>query len=143
MVEIIEVNKATDAYLHALNRLLPQLSGSAMPLSMESLESLLQNSSVHLYFAVEDEEILGTLSLVIFQIPTGIRAWVEDVVVESKARGKGVGRALSLHALSESRKHGAQTVDLTSRPSRQSANHLYQSVGFEKRETNIYRFKNA
>ena len=80
------------------------------------------------------------LSLVLFPIPTGLRAWVEDVVVDEKARGKGVGKALSEYALKEALLMGVMTVDLTSRPDRVAANQLYQRVGFTKRETNVYRF---
>ena len=82
------------------------------------------------------------LSLVIFPIPTGVRAWVEDVVVNEKARGKGLGKQLTLYALEQSKKYKVVSVDLTSRPSREIANKLYQDVGFEKRKTNVYRFVN-
>jgi ribosomal protein S18 acetylase RimI-like enzyme len=85
-------------------------------------------------------EILGTLTLVTFRIPTGVRAWIEDVVVDERARGQGVGEALTRAALAAARKSGAQTVDLTSRPSREAANQLYQRLGFKLRETNVYRY---
>ena len=80
------------------------------------------------------------LSLVVFGIPTGIKAWVEDVVVDDGARGKGVGKSLMRHAMEQAKKLGAKTVDLTSRPSREAANKLYQSLGFETRQTNVYRY---
>jgi len=102
-----------------------------------------KSSATHLYVAEEHNLLMGMLSLVVFPIPTGSRAWIEDVVVDEKARGKGIGRLLTLHALEESKKLDVVSVDLTSRPSRVAANHLYQSVGFEKRDTNIYRFKHA
>ena len=75
-----------------------------------------------------------------FRIPTGVRAWIEDVVVDGDARGRGVGEALNRHALDRARMLGAKTVDLTSRPSREAANRLYQRIGFVPRETNVYRF---
>ena len=83
---------------------------------------------------------MGSLTLVTFPIPTGIRAWIEDVVVDSDARGKGVGEALNVFALAEAKRQGAITVDLTSLPSREAANRLYQRLGFKARETNVYRF---
>jgi ribosomal protein S18 acetylase RimI-like enzyme len=87
-----------------------------------------------------DDVIVGSLTLVIFHIPTGIRAWIEDVVVDVDARGKGVGEALNTFALTEAKRQGATTVDLTSRPSREAANRLYQRLGFKARETNVYRY---
>jgi len=143
MVEIFQPSQADEATLRAVNQLLPQLSSSAPPLNLERLIEIIQSSSVHLYIAREEKEVLGMLSLVLFPIPTGMRAWVEDVVVDEKARGKGVGKALSEHALREALRLGAMTVDLTSRPSRIAANQLYQRVGFAKRDTNVYRFSHA
>jgi len=143
MVEIFQPSQADDATLRAVNQLLPQLSSSAPPLSLERLSEIIHSSSVHLYIAREEQEVLGMLSLVLFSIPTGIRAWVEDVVVDEKARGKGVGKALSVHVLREALRLGAMTVDLTSRPSRVAANQLYQRVGFTQRETNVYRFSHT
>ena len=80
------------------------------------------------------------MTLVVFPIPTGIRAWIEDVVVDGDARGRGVGAALNQAALDRARDLGARTVDLTSRPSREAANRLYRRLGFVARETNVYRW---
>ena len=88
-----------------------------------------------------DGTIVGSLTLVVFPIPTGSRAWIEDVVVDEAARGAGVGAALNQAALDHARALGAKTVDLTSRPSREAANRLYQRLGFEPRETNVYRYE--
>ena len=90
--------------------------------------------------AREGDRILGTLTLVTFRIPTGVRSWIEDVVVDDAARGKGVGDLLNRFALDVARDKGAKTVDLTSRPTREAANRLYQRIGFVARETNIYRY---
>jgi ribosomal protein S18 acetylase RimI-like enzyme len=87
-----------------------------------------------------DGKIAGALTLATFRIPTGVRAWIEDVVVDSGARGHGVGEALNMAAIAEARSRGAITVELTSRPSREAANRLYQRIGFVQRETNIYRY---
>jgi ribosomal protein S18 acetylase RimI-like enzyme len=81
------------------------------------------------------------LTLAVFRIPTGVRAWIEDVVVDQSARGQGVGEALSRRALDLAAAAGARTVELTSRPSRQAANHLYQRLGFQPRDTNVYRYQ--
>ena len=141
MIEIFEVTESNESTLKLVNRLLPQLSKSAEPLTSDKLKEIVQSTHVHLYIAQEGAEVLGMLSLVVFPIPTGIRAWVEDVVVDESARGKGVGRALSEYAVQVANKKGALTVDLTSRPSRVAANQLYQKVGFQLRETNVYRFQ--
>ena len=143
MIKIRKVLNSSEKVLGDINQLLPQLSKSAKPLNLKDLKGLIECSSTHLYFAEEDEMVLGMLSLVIFQIPTGVRAWVEDVVVHGKARGKRVGKMLTLKALSEAKQLGALTVDLTSRPSREVANKLYMSVGFEPRMTNVYRYKHG
>ena len=105
MVEIFEVTQPNDSFLAALNDLLPQLSTSAQPMSMNSLVELVQSNAVHLYLAAVDGEIVGSLTLVVFPIPTGVRAWIEDVVVDVRGRGKGVGKALTHHALLEAKKY--------------------------------------
>ena len=129
--------------MREINNLIPQLSQSAKLLTKAEFTSLLNAESTHLYFAEDKEQVLGMLSLVTFPIPTGLRGWVEDVVVDTKARGKGVGKLLTMHALKEAQKMGVLTIDLTSRPSRDVANRLYQSVGFSARVTNVYRFKHV
>jgi ribosomal protein S18 acetylase RimI-like enzyme len=125
--------------LESLNRLLPQLSTSATPLTSKQLDALLRNEAVSLLVATEDDAIVGTLTLAIFPLPSGVRAWIEDVIVDEGARGRGVGEALCQHALDLARARGVRRVDLTSRPSREAANALYQRLGFEIRETNVYR----
>ncbi|HAE10984.1 MAG TPA: GNAT family N-acetyltransferase [Opitutae bacterium] len=139
MIEIAELNEADEDTLVAVNRLLPQLSGSVQPISLERLGELADSGATRIYLAKEGSVVLGMLSLVVFSIPTGTKAWVEDVVVDGQARGKGVGKSLVRHALEEASRLKAKAVDLTSRPSREAANLLYQSLGFEVRQTNVYR----
>ena len=137
----VEIAKRVDNDLVvAFQRLTPQLSKSNPAPSKEQLESIVASDSSHVLVARVDGVIVGSLTLVIFHIPTGIRAWIEDVVVDADARGKGVGEALNTFALAEAKRQGATTVDLTSRPSREAANRLYQRLGFKERETNVYRF---
>ena len=139
MVEIIEISEASNEILSQVNGLLPQLSKSASPLSLESLDILAKSESTNLFVAKEGKKVWGMLSLVLFPIPTGTKAWVEDVVVDSSARGKGIGKALMNRALKKVREKRGKSIDLTSRPSRETANKLYQSLGYQKRETNVYR----
>jgi len=142
MITISELTECTTESLNAVNRLLPQLSASAKAISMDRLLELTESDSTMLFLGADQEgEILGMLSLIVMQIPTGNKAWIEDVVVDQSARGKGIGRALMNHALEEAKKCGVKSIDLTSRPSRESANQLYQSLGYEIRQTNVYRYK--
>ena len=140
------ITAATPEIHEAMGRLIPQLSRSAAPMSEADVQRFLPQDSVHLFAFRPDEAdaqgnrpILGMLSLVAFEIPTGVRAWVEDVVVDEAARGQGAGFALVEAAVEHAKKVGARTVDLTSRPSREAANRLYQRAGFQLRETNVYR----
>ena len=141
IVILSECDPSTIEKVHeAFDRLLPQLSSSAQPLSREEIQELLAQDCLHLVCALdENDRILGMLSLVVFDIPTGRRAWIEDVVTDQAARGQGVGQSLVDAAVEHAQELGAKTVDLTSRPTREAANRLYRRVGFLQRETNVYR----
>ena len=132
--------EATSELLEGLNHLLPQLSTNATPLTQSDIESLVDSSTVTVFIARNEGRIVGSLTLVVFPIPTGLRAWIEDVVVDEAARGIGVGEALTNAAVDESRRRHVRSIDLTTRPSREAANRLYARLGFELRETNVYRF---
>ena len=140
-VEITEATEATADLVEAFERLTPQLSSSNAPPSAEALEAIAASAATRLLVAHADGVIVGSLTLVLVRIPTGLRAIIEDVVVEERVRGQGVGRALNETALGLARDAGAVTVDLTSRPSREAANRLYLRLGFEIRDTNVYRYK--
>ena len=134
--------KATPEVTGAISRLLPLLSKSSAPPSEEQLGQIVASPSSTLFVARDDVsgKIVGTLTLVMFRIPSGIRAWIEDVIVAEEARGQGCGEALNRAALEVARAAGARTVELTSRPSREAANRLYRRIGFVERETNVYRY---
>ena len=137
---IEEASVADDELVEAMRRLLPQLSSSAKPIEAYDLESIVAAPSTILYVARSDDGIVGTLTLVVFRSLTGARCWIEDVVVDEGARGRGVGEALVEAALDGAMRASARTVDLTSNPSREGANRLYQRCGFLQRITNVYRF---
>jgi ribosomal protein S18 acetylase RimI-like enzyme len=139
-VRVEELREVTDEVVETFNRLLPQLSRSAPPLDRAALERIAGADATTLLVAWADGRIAGTLSLVMFPIPTGIRAWIEDVIVDEAARGQGIGEALTVEALRLAGAAGARTVDLTSRASREAAGRLYERVGFKSRETRFYRF---
>ncbi|MDO8362262.1 MAG: GNAT family N-acetyltransferase [Actinomycetota bacterium] len=139
-VTIEIANEVTDELVAAFARLIPQLSKSSPPPTAAELGEMVASSASDVLVARLDGAVVGTLTLVVFRIPTGVRAWIEDVVVDDAARGHGVGDLLNRFALDVARNKGAKTVDLTSRPSREAANRLYQRLGFVARQTNVYRF---
>jgi len=140
-MQIRELSEVNDDVVAAFDRLIPQLSSSNPPPTREFLSAIAASEASTLLVAEEEGAIVGSLTLVVFAIPTGMRAWIEDVVVDSAAGGKGVGTALNQEALKRAAAAGATTVDLTSRPSREAANRLYQRLGFKRRETNVYRYQ--
>lgn len=140
-VTVEEAASVTPDLVEAFARLIPQLSRSSAPPTEAEVEEMVDAPGTHVLVARDDAgTILGSLTLVVFRIPTAVRAWIEDVVVDEAGRGQGVGEALNRFALDLARREGAKTVDLTSRPSREAANRLYQRIGFAARETNVYRF---
>ncbi|MBA3653514.1 MAG: GNAT family N-acetyltransferase [Actinobacteria bacterium] len=139
---IERVTEATPELLDAFNRLIPQLSRSAPALDEATLHDVVSApGNVVLIARDSDGAIVGSMTLVTFRIPTGLRAWIEDVVVDGAAGNRGVGTALNREALVRAAAMGVRSIDLTSRPSREAANHLYQKLGFKQRDTNIYRMK--
>ena len=142
-VRVESAAKVTPELRNALARLIPQLSRSAPMPTDEELDEIVRSPTTELLLARDETSgnaIVGTLTLVLFRIPTGLRAWIEDVVVDEGSRGLGVAKALNEHALALAAERGARSVDLTSRPSREAANRLYQRLGFVARHTNLYRF---
>lgn len=133
-------SSATPELVDAFAQLIPQLSRSSPPPGEAELAEMVGSPGTTVFVARLGTTIIGTLTLVVFRIPTALRAWIEDVVVDDSARGHGAGEALTRAALDRAAALGAKTVELTSRPSRDAANRLYQRLGFEPRETNVYRF---
>lgn len=141
-----QIEVATDAsdgaieeLVASLARLLPQLSSSPPP-GADDVRLIVDDPGSVLFVARLDGRIVGSLTLVLYRIPTGLKAWIEDVVVDDAARGHGIGEALNRAALDEARRRGVKGVSLTSRPSREAANRLYQRIGFTARATNVYRY---
>jgi ribosomal protein S18 acetylase RimI-like enzyme len=140
-VEIEAVQRVGDELVESARRLLGQLSSSAPPLDADDLGRIVGHQAVTLLVARNDGAVVGMLTLVTFPLPSGLRARIEDVVVDRDARGQGVGTALTLAALDRARRQGARSVDLTSRSSRVAANRLYQRLGFRLRDSNVYRYQ--
>lgn len=144
-VDVEVLSEVTGEVVDAFARLLPQLSTSAPPLDAAALSAIVSSEASTVLVARVGDQILGTLTLVTFPIPTGIRAWIEDVVVDESARGKDfggrrVGEALTAEAIKIAAQAGARTVDLTTRPSRVAAGRLYERLGFVQRDSRLYRY---
>jgi len=142
-IDVAVANVVDEGLLDAVTRLLPQLSSNVVPPGPKELAEIVGRGPTSLLVARDLDAkglIVGCLTLAVFRIPTGVRAWIEDVVVDERVRGRGVGDALCREALRVAREKGARTVELTSRPSREAANRLYRRLGFQVRETNVYRY---
>lgn len=138
---ISQVTKVTAEVTAAFEKLIPQLNTSSPLPTFKELESLISSGNTYLFAGIENDIIMGTISVVIYQIPTGRKAWIEDVIVDKSARGQGYGKQLMLHALEFLKTKDVLFVNLTSHPSREAANKLYHNMGFNLRETNVYRFE--
>jgi ribosomal protein S18 acetylase RimI-like enzyme len=132
------VDSVSEELVAAFSRLTPQLS-SASPPSAAALSEIVRSPATTLLVARDGDAIVGTLTLAMFRVPTGVRAWIQDVVVDEAVRGRGVGEALTLEAVSLARAAGARSVELTTRPAREAANRLYRRLGFQERDTNVLR----
>lgn len=143
MIKVFEITEMSQRVYDAFERLIPQLSSSAKIPTWDELSDLISSKAGIVLAAVEEddpeEKILGTMTLVIFRIPTGLRAWVEDVVVDNAERGKGIGEKLIRAAIERAKTEGCRTIDLTSNPKREAAHRLYKRCGFEIRETCVFR----
>jgi ribosomal protein S18 acetylase RimI-like enzyme len=139
--EIRPAEHVDDELVAAFARLIPQLSSSSPAPTADVLREIVESPDSVLYLAWLDGRVVGSLTLAFYRIPTGLKAWIEDVVVDDAARGHGVGEALNRAAIDEAARRGAKNVSLSSRSSREAANRLYRRLGFEPYETNLYRYK--
>ena len=139
MITVQPAESADDELCAAVAGLIPQLSTSSPPLTRDALARIVGDRATTLFVARDGQRMVGMLTLALFDTPTGVRAWIEDVVVDDAARGQGVAAQLVQAALDRAAGAGARTVDLTSRPHREAAHRLYQRMGFAVRTTNVYR----
>ena len=139
VISVEAVTSVDDDLVVAVSRLIPQLSTSSAPPTRGALARIVADPGATLFVAHDDGRVVGMLTLITFEIPTSVRAWIEDVVVDETAREQGVAASLVEAALQRAGARGARTVDLTSRPDREAANRLYVRMGFEARATNVYR----
>jgi ribosomal protein S18 acetylase RimI-like enzyme len=139
-IEVSVITEVTEELVRAFARLIPQLSTTAVPPDRQVLSDIISAPGNTVLVARDGRDIVGTLTLVMFRIPTAMRAWIEDVVVDADARGRGIGEALTNEAIRIAQSRGAGTIDLTSRRSREAAHRLYEKLGFSVRDTTAYRY---
>ena len=142
-MKIFQMAQVTDEIYQAFQRLIPQLTQNSPPPTYEELDAMAQSPNIYVFLAQLDghqHQITGSATLAVFQTPTGHHGWIEDVIVDQDARRMGIGQKLTQACIDHAKQIGLKEVNLTSRPSRQAANSLYQAMGFEKRETNVYRY---
>jgi ribosomal protein S18 acetylase RimI-like enzyme len=137
-MKVERVTEADEALATAVARLVPQLSTRREPAGIVELVELVATPGTSLIVARDGPDVIGMLTLIVYRVPTGLRAWIHDVVVDETARGRGVGEALTREALRQAEEAGAISVELTTREGREAANRLYRRLGFEQRETNVY-----
>ena len=141
MTEITEIKTYSTEYHEAMQRFLDQLTSNPMTLTEEIFNQLIASSNSHLFFLLKEEQIAGMLTVGIYYSPTGGKAWIEDVVVDESFRGQGLSKLLVAHAIKFVKAKQVPSLMLTSNPKRIAANKLYQAMGFERKETNVYRMK--
>lgn len=139
MTEIVEVKDFIPAYTDAVQKPLEQLTNRPVKLTGTTLREIISQENTHLFFLLADQEIAGMLTVGIYHSPTGGKAWIEDVVVDEKYRGQGLSKQLVTHAVRFVKEQGIPLIMLTSNPTRIAANKLYQKLGFEQKQTNVYR----
>lgn len=138
-IDVRPLDRVTDDTVAALGPLVRQLSTHAMLPTRDELTRIVECPTNTVLIAYQGDRMVGMLTLVVFPIPTGIRAWIEDVVVDDNCRGQGIGAALTQEAIRIGHEQGARSIDLTSRPARVAANRLYEKLGFELRDSKVYR----
>lgn len=127
-----------DELVAAFAKLLPQLTPTLAPPTRDHLAAVVAQPGTFVLVA-RDPGIVGTLTLTLFHLPSGVRGRINNVVVDATARGRGVGEALTRAAVQRARAAGAHRIELSSRGEREAANRLYRRVGFELFVTNTYR----
>jgi ribosomal protein S18 acetylase RimI-like enzyme len=140
-MEIKEINRFSKRVFDSVLKLLPQLGSDSKSLTEDHFRGILKSGKTHFFIAeLDNKQIVGMLTIATYDIPSGTKVWIEDVVVDESQRGRGIGKKLTQFAVGIAKSLGAVSVELTSRPSRIAANRLYKKLGFVLRETNVYRY---
>lgn len=138
---IIEVKTVIHEYVAAIDSLLEQLTPGLPPFTESDLAGIVASPDSHLFLLLSGWKVIGMMTIAVYNSPTGRKAWVEDVVVDRAYRNMSFGRKLIAYAVDYVAAMGDCVLMLTSSPVRKTANHLYRSVGFEVKPTNVYRME--
>lgn len=141
MIKIEQLHNVTTKALEEINALLPQLSSSAKPLTYARLLDMVKNMATTTLVIKDGQKIIGIGMIMIYDVPTEKRAWLEEIIVDEGYRGQGLGEQVSKELIEIAKRERVNRVYLSSGPQREAANKLYQKLGFEKKETNVYRLK--
>lgn len=141
MLKIVQLKKADVSVLSDIRTLLKQLSTQIGTATPAGLKKMLGNPDIEIWVARDGARVVGMGTLIVLHKLYVISSNVEDIVVNEEYRGQGLGMALMKKLLERARAHGAERVEFTSNPSRTAGNTMYQKLGFEKRDTNVYRLK--
>lgn len=139
VIQVEEIRKFNNEVSKAIKRLARYLGDDSQELTDEDIKEMIDSQMVHLLLAKEKENIVGMVTVIVYRIPFKKKAWLEDLVVDPRAQGKGIGKKLVDAGINLAKKENVKILDLTSRPFREAANILYTKAGFEKKETNVYR----
>ena len=137
-MEILELHDYTQAQFEDLKQLMSELS-DRVNFTQTDLMLMLKDRNCHLYAVLDSERIIGCATLCVFHSPTGTKASIEYVVVSSAYRGQHLGKQLMGYVLEQAKAYAPIELHLTSNPMRVVANKLYQSLGFQKKDTNCYQ----
>ena len=137
-MKIEQVDEATEEHVEAIRRLLPQLTEARTPPTLEQLAETVAGQTFLIARDDVDGRIIGTLTLVMYRVSSGLKGRIEDVIVDSSARGQGVGEALTREGMARANEARVLMLELTSMPYRETANRLYRRLGFVRKPTNVY-----
>lgn len=137
-----QVTTFSPALSQRIRELAQMIGSNYKPLTDDDLKELLASHDTGLLVAkdIETEEIAGMITIFVKRTPYVRKATFEDIVIDEKFRGRGIGQQLLQHAITFAKEKEAHYIDVTSRPRRIASNSLYQKMGFQKRDTNVYRY---
>ncbi len=126
-----------------INNLLSQIrsAGESHVTTMAELNAIVADKNIVVVIAKDGTRIVGMATLYLLQKFGKRIGRVEDVVVDSAYRGRGLGRTMMEKIIAIARARKIQALRVDSRPVHSVANKLYHSLGFSIKKTNPYRME--